>query len=41
LKALREGKTQTELRPTVASPELMAQVTRQSEYDTWIEAFLT
>jgi oxaloacetate decarboxylase len=40
LKALREGKTQSQLRPSVASPELMAEVTRQAQYAEWIEEFL-
>jgi carboxyvinyl-carboxyphosphonate phosphorylmutase len=40
LKALRAGKTQSELRPSVASPELMADVTRQAQYAGWIDAYL-
>lgn len=40
LKALREGKTQSELRPSVASPELMAEVTRQREYSQFIQDYL-
>lgn len=41
LKAQREGKTPAELRPTLASPELLAQVTRQSQYSEWIRDFLS
>ncbi len=40
LKALHEGKTQSQLRPSVASPELMAEVTRQAQYNEWIRSFL-
>ena len=40
LKALREGVSPAEL-PSIASAELMAQVTRQSDYDSWFEEFLS
>ncbi len=40
LKALRAGKTQSDLRPSVASPELMAELTRQAQYAQWIEDYL-
>ena len=40
LKAFREGKTQSDLRPSIASPELMAELTRQEEYGDWIEEYL-
>ena len=40
LKALREGVSPAELGPSIASAELMAQVTRQSDYDGWLEEFL-
>ncbi|MCH8109231.1 MAG: isocitrate lyase/phosphoenolpyruvate mutase family protein [Chloroflexi bacterium] len=41
LKALREGVSPAELGPSIASAELMAQVTRQSDYDSWLEEFLS
>ena len=40
LKALRMGKSPADLLPALASPELMAQVTRRSQYDEWIKSFL-
>ncbi len=40
LKALRDGASPADLRPTLASPELLAQVTRQSQYNEWIKDFL-
>jgi len=40
LKAFREGKTQSDLRPSIASPELMAELTRQEQYGDWIEEYL-
>ena len=40
LRGLRDGKTQSELRPSVASPELLADVTRQAQYTGWIDAYL-
>ena len=41
LKALYEGTAPAELRSSVASPELMARMTRRSDYDRWIEEFLS
>ena len=41
LKALREGVDPTELKDRLASPELMAQVTRRGDYDQWVKDFLT
>ena len=41
LKALREGVAPAELRDTIASPDLMAQVTRKPQYDSAINEFLT
>ena len=41
LKALYEGTAPAELRSNLASPELMARVTRRSDYDRWIEEFLS
>lgn len=40
LKALRDGRSPAELRPTLATPELVAQATRQSQYNDWIANFL-
>ena len=40
LQALRDGKPSKELRASLASPELLAQVTRQSQYNEWIADFL-
>ena len=40
LKALRDGVATSELRDTVASAELMGQVTRQSDYNRWTQEFL-
>lgn len=39
-KALRDGKSPTEIRDSLASPELLAQVTRQSNYENWIKDYL-
>jgi carboxyvinyl-carboxyphosphonate phosphorylmutase len=41
LEALRDGKSAADLRPTLASAELQAQVTRQSRYNEWIKNFMT
>lgn len=41
LKALREGISPGDLRDTIASPDLMAQVTRKPRYDSAINEFLT
>ncbi len=41
LKALREGVSPAELGPGIASAELMAQVTRQADYDRWLGEFLS
>ena len=40
LKALREGVLPADLRDTLASPDLMNQVTRQADYNSWTEEFL-
>jgi carboxyvinyl-carboxyphosphonate phosphorylmutase len=40
LKALRDGKSPLDLDPALVSPELLAQVTRQSQYDDWAKNFL-
>ena len=40
LQALRMGKSPADLLPALASPELMAQVTRRSHYAEWINSFL-
>jgi len=40
LKALRDGVAPADLRPNLASPELMAQVTRKANFDQWIKDFL-
>ncbi len=40
LKALRDGVPPADLRSSVASPELTAQVTRQADYSRWTEEFL-
>ena len=40
LKALREGVSPADLRDTLASPDLMNQVTRQADYNSWTEEFL-
>ena len=40
LKALREGVAPADLDSTLASPELMAQATRRSDYSRWTEDFL-
>ena len=41
LKAIREGKIPADLESTQASPELKAQVTRQSRYAEWMKAFMS
>ena len=41
LKALREGKSTADLAPTLISPELLAQTTRQSQYNEWFKKFMT
>ncbi len=41
MKALRDGKTPASLQPTLASRDLMAQVTRRADYDRWSAEFLT
>ena len=41
LKALYEGTAPAELQSSVASPELMARMTHRSDYDGWIEEFLS
>ena len=40
LKALREGKSTGEVRGSVATPELMNQVTHKADYDLWTKEFL-
>ncbi len=40
LKALREGASPADLRPQLATPELMAQVTRKADYDSWSQDYL-
>ena len=40
LKALRDGESPASLSPTLASPELMARVTRQEDYKRWTAEFL-
>jgi carboxyvinyl-carboxyphosphonate phosphorylmutase len=40
LKALRDGVAPADLRPNLASPELMAQVTRKANFDQWIKDYL-
>ena len=40
LKALRDGVTPADLSPTLASADLMGQVTRRADYDRWTEEFL-
>ena len=40
LKALRDGDSPASLSPMLASPELMAQVTRQEDYSRWTAEFL-
>ena len=40
LKALREGVSPADLRDTLASTDLMNQVTRQADYSRWTEEFL-
>ena len=40
LKALREGVKPADLRPNMATPELIAQVTRQADYKNWTKDFL-
>ena len=41
MKALRDGKTPASLQPTLASRDLMAQVTHRADYDRWSAEFLT
>ncbi len=41
LKALRDGKSPADLRPTLASPELVAQGTRLADYNEWTKEFLS
>jgi len=41
LKAVRDGKSPSDLRPTLASPELLAQVIHQPQYDEWIKNFMS
>ena len=41
LKALREGVAPADVGPNLASPELMAQVTRRADYDRWTQEFLS
>lgn len=41
LKALHDGKSPDDLRPMLLSPELLAQVTRQSRYQDWIKNYLS
>ena len=41
LKALRDGASPSELSPTLASAELMAQVTRQKDYSRWTAEYLS
>ena len=40
LKALRDGVAPADLRDTLATPDLMNQVTRQADYSRWTEEFL-
>lgn len=40
LMALQEGKTTAELAPTLISPELLAQATRQEQYNQWFKEFM-
>mgnify|MGYP001312767213 FL=1 len=40
LKALREGVAPDDLRDTLASADLMGQLTRKADYDSWIKEFL-
>ena len=40
LKALRGGTSPADVQSSVASAELMAQVTRNSSYDGWVDEFL-
>ncbi len=41
LMALQEGKTTAELAPTLISPELLAQATRQDQYNQWFKEFMS
>ncbi len=41
LKSLREGVSPADLASSVASADLMAQATRQSDYNRWLEEFLS
>ena len=40
LKALRDGVAPADLKDTLASSELMGQLTRKADYDSWIKDFL-
>jgi oxaloacetate decarboxylase len=40
LKALRDGVAPTALRATVASTELMNQLTRRADYNRWTDEYL-
>ena len=40
LKALRDGVSPADLGDTLASAELMGQLTRKADYDAWIKDFL-
>jgi len=40
LKALRDGVVPGDLTPTLATPDLMGQVTRRADYDTWTKEFM-
>ena len=40
LKALRDGVAPADLKDTLASAELMGQLTRKADYDSWIKDFL-
>ena len=40
LKALRDGVAPGDLTPTLATPDLMGQVTRRADYDTWTKEFM-
>jgi carboxyvinyl-carboxyphosphonate phosphorylmutase len=41
MKSLKDGKSAASIRPTLASPDLMAQVTRKKDYEHWVAEFLT
>ena len=40
LKALRDGVAPGDLTPTLATPDLMGQVTRRADYNTWTKEFM-